>query len=145
MLKNDPGNTRIHRFKTSLPASFWFLLIMVLLSLPGQSFPVVEIWKPDKIAHLMLFGMQAVLLWLALELPRRIRVLRLPPLLFAAIVTSAFGALSEGYQAVFTTRMADPYDIIANAVGVALALGIVRAVGPARLLRTTRRVLRIPD
>ncbi len=137
--------SRSLRIRSSLPAAAWFLIIMVLLSLPGQSFPVVEIWKPDKIAHILLFGTQAVLLWAALEIPQRVRVLRLPPVLFAGLATAVFGALSEGYQAVFTTRMADPYDVIANVIGVALALTIVFALRPARVLHALRFLLRIPD
>ncbi len=120
------------------------MVIMVLLSLPGQSYPIVEIWKPDKIAHVLLFGMQAVLLWIGLEIPRRIRVLRSPPPLFSALATIVFGVLSEGYQAVFTSRMADPYDMIANAVGVLLALAIVFAIRPSRVIRTARSILRLP-
>lgn len=117
---------------------------MTLLSLPGESFPIVEIWKPDKIAHLLLFGMQAVLFWTALEIPLRSPILRIPPIGAAAIVTVLFGVLSEGYQAVFTTRMADPYDMIANGIGVIAALGIVLAVRPARVLFLVRKMLRIP-
>jgi VanZ family protein len=117
---------------------------MTLLSLPGESFPIVEIWKPDKIAHLLLFGMQAVLLWTALEIPLRSSILRIPPIGAAAIVTVLFGVLSEGYQAAFTTRMADPYDMIANGIGVIVALGIVLAVRPARVLFLVRKMLGIP-
>jgi VanZ family protein len=127
-----------------LPAAFWFMVIMVLLSLPGESFPTVEIWKPDKIAHVLLFGMQAVLLWIGLEIPRRIRFLRLPPLPIAAVATVLFGAASEGYQHVFTSRLADPYDVIANVAGVLLALLIVRALHPPRLLGWARSLLRLP-
>lgn len=117
---------------------------MVLLSLPGKSFPVVEIWKPDKIAHLLLFGTQFVLLWIALEIPTRRSFAGITPMQFAAIATIIFGVLSEGYQGAFTTRTADPFDMIANGIGVLCTVGIVLAIRPARVLTFMRKILRIP-
>ncbi|MDX9759369.1 MAG: VanZ family protein [Bacteroidota bacterium] len=128
------------RLATSLPAFLWFLLIMVLLSLPGESFPVVAVWKPDKLAHIALFGMQALLLWVALVLPSAITPLRLTPLLVSGLATILFGIASEVYQALCTTRMADPYDVLANTIGVLLALLAVRLLGPHRLLTPLRSV-----
>jgi VanZ family protein len=136
------SSTRI-RAAAALPAALWFLLIMVLLSLPGESFPTVEFWKPDKIAHILLFGGQAVLLWVALVLPYPGRTHRLRPYLHAGVATASFGILSEWYQAVFTTRAADAYDMVANIIGVILFLLLLRLVGPARLLSPLRRILRI--
>ena len=138
----DSPVSRRARITAALPAFVWFLLIMVLLSLPGESFPVVAIWKPDKLAHITLFGMQAFLLWLALVLPSSVAPLRLPPLVVSGLATMLFGVASEGYQALFTTRMADPFDMIANAIGVLLFLTGVRVIGPERLLPPLRTALR---
>lgn len=135
------GRTRLI---ASLPAALWFLLIMVLLSLPGESFPTLQFWKPDKIVHIILFGTQAVLLYIALSLPRPTSPQGMRPLRFAALATVSFGVLSEGYQAVFTNRAADPFDMLANAVGVALFLFIMRKIGTSRLLSFTHRLLRLP-
>ncbi len=120
---------------------------MVLLSLPGTSFPEVRFWKPDKFAHIGLFGMQAILLWIALAASdpaaRNTRSRMLRQLLLAAIYTILFGALSEYYQDLFTSRLADVYDIIANAIGVALATLAILAFGTERLLLLARRLLRL--
>lgn len=139
------------RLRAFLPAALWFLLIMVLLSLPGSSFPEVRFWKPDKIAHIGLFGMQTLLLWIAIATAHRdtgehtaaAARRRLAPLLIAALWTLLFGALSEYYQDVFTSRLADPYDIIANAIGIAAAVIVVIAAGRERVLRFARRALRM--
>jgi VanZ family protein len=132
------------RLRTALPAALWFVLIMVLLSLPGQSFPNVQFWKPDKLAHLGLFGMQTLLLWFAFVLPAPERRSNTHALAIAAVLTVIFGALSEVYQDVFTSRLADLYDVLANAIGVLLAGIFVYAVKPPRLLRLARRLLRLP-
>jgi VanZ family protein len=116
---------------------------MVLLSLPGSSFPAVRIWQPDKIAHVLLFGMQHVLLWLALELPIPRRIAAMSPLWAAAAFTTAFGVLSEVYQEVATTRLMDPYDMLANALGVALAVVLILLVGRSRLLTAMSRLFRV--
>jgi VanZ family protein len=131
------------RLASALPAAFWFLLIMVLLSLPGESFPTLQFWKPDKIAHILLFGGQAVLLYLALMLPAPIRPRDMDPMRFSLLATILFGVLSEVYQAVFTNRAADPFDAIANAIGAALFLYLLRRIGSERILGFARRLLRI--
>lgn len=159
------------RRRAFLPAALWFLLIMVLLSLPGSSFPEVRFWKPDKIAHIGLFGMQALLLWIGLAAKRGHAASgtehatagavhptagaehaahadtsshrRLAPLLTAALWTLLFGALSEYYQDIFTSRLADAYDILANAIGVAAAVIAVIAAGRERVLHAAQRVLRL--
>jgi hypothetical protein len=145
------------RRRAFLPAALWFFLIMVLLSLPGSSFPEVRFWKPDKIAHIGLFGMQALLLWIALAAKRgdaasgpgptaRVNAGSRPslsPLFTAALWTLLFGALSEYYQDIFTSRLADPYDIVANAIGVAAAVIVVIVLGTERVLSLAHRVLRM--
>ena len=115
---------------------------MVLLSLPGTSFPTFKFWNPDKIAHFLLFGMQFLLLWIAMMLPSPRHRLS-ASLTRASLFTIIFGALSEVYQGVFTSRMADPYDILANAIGVVLTLLAILAVGHARVLRLARWLLRL--
>ncbi|MCZ7554879.1 MAG: VanZ family protein [Bacteroidia bacterium] len=131
------------RLRTALPAVVWFLFIMTLLSLPGTSFPVVRIWQPDKIAHILLFGVQQALLWLALELPLP-RFSSPAKALFASFAaTVAFGILSEVYQDVATSRMLDPYDMIANTVGALLSTGIILGTGTQRVLNRARRLFRL--
>lgn len=133
------------RWRATLPAVFWFLLIMVLLSLPGRSFPVIDIWKPDKLAHVGLFGMQTLLLWIALAFGKRLdRDLRLA-LVRAAGYTVLFSILSEMYQHLFTTRMADIYDVLANWVGIILTFLLVVWIGLRRILGITSATLRLPQ
>lgn len=131
------------RLRTALPAVVWFLFIMTLLSLPGTSFPVVRIWQPDKLAHILLFGAQQALLWLALELPLPRFSSHAKALSVSFAATVAFGILSEVYQDVATSRMLDPYDMIANTVGALLSTGIILGAGTQRVLKHARRVFRL--
>ena len=132
------------RVRATLPAVLWFLLIMVLLSLPGRSFPVIDIWKPDKLAHVGLFGMQALLLWIALAYGKGPdRDLRLA-LVRAVGFTALFAVLSELYQHLFTSRTADIFDVLANWVGIILVFILIVRLGIRRILGWSSTILRLP-
>ena len=119
------------RFK--LPAFGWFFLIMILLSLPGKSLPSVSIWQFDKLVHFVLFFVQALLLWIALELPEPMYERPLQSLITAGVLVALFGAASEVYQHLATDRSADLFDVIANAAGVVTAVAIVISRGAMRV------------
>jgi len=135
-------SAQVNPRRTLIPAAGWFLLIMILLSLPGESFERVRIDLSDKLAHILLFAGQLLLFWIALELPRpRFRSHR-HSLAVAAAFTLLFGLLSEPYQAVFTSRMADPYDAIANGIGVLFA-GLLIRFFPQAILRFAQKFYRL--
>ncbi len=139
-MKNAPA-----RLRATVPAVLWFILIMVLLSLPGKSFPTIQIWRPDKLAHIGLFGMQALLLWVALAFEKQSdRDLR-KALVLAVALTGLFGFLSELYQHIFTTRMADIYDVLANWVGIILVFILIVWTGFRRTLSWAATILRLPE
>ncbi len=142
MTASDPRSIPASRCSASLPALLWALLILVLLSLPGSSFPSVRIWQPDKIAHLLLFGMQMLLLWYALVLPSEQSIWKWNTAMAAWAGTSVFGALSEVYQDLATSRMMDPWDMLANVAGATIALLAIHSIGPTRVLQPARFLLR---
>lgn len=85
----------------------WVLYVMV----PGPGEPLFP--GQDKVGHALLF---AVPFGLALLLRSRLAVL--------GVIGHAL--LSEPLQALFTsTRVPDPWDLVANLVGIALALTLV--------------------
>jgi VanZ family protein len=118
-----------------LPAFAWFALTVVLLSLPGDSFPDIQIWSRDKLAHAGLFGIQAFLLWLALELPRPLVLPHRRALFVAGLATALWGGASEVYQLLCTSRSASVWDALANCVGVTLVLLVLTALGLPRILQ----------
>jgi len=144
-MPTDSEHRSVGRWRSIFPATVWFVFILVLLSLPGTSFPDIRLWKPDKIAHLLLFGVQAFLVWIALELPYRIPRSSTASIIWAASITMVYGISSEIYQEVATTRMADIYDVLANAIGILVFIVAVHIIPPARLLRLARFFLRFPE
>jgi hypothetical protein len=52
-------------FRKFIPAIIWFVLVFVLLCLPGDNLPEIDNWlqslHPDKIVHVFLFGVMSYL------------------------------------------------------------------------------------
>ena len=114
--------TRIH-----LVAIVWTLGILAACSIPGQDLPEIDFFSFDKIAHFTVFaGFGWLWMW-ALQgpLPHRTGYV-----LGAGL---AYAALTELYQGLLPyDRTPDPYDALAN------ALGLLAAVLLYRLLKRER-------
>ncbi|MFN3598095.1 MAG: VanZ family protein [Rubricoccaceae bacterium] len=106
-------------------ATLWTILATVLLLLPGEYIPDASVLGADKLVHAGIFALFAVL-WLAAFPAAPARVL-LVGLLFATGTELLQAAMGSG-------RMADPYDIVANVVGLGLgtaAFAVRRRLQPA--------------
>ena len=106
-------------------APAWTVLILALCSVPGSELPEVRIVAADKLAHLLLFVVFA-LLW----------SWRKPFVGTAAVLLGgvALAAISELYQGwIGLGRIPDPFDALANAAG--LLLGLVLFRRPKRRLK----------
>lgn len=103
-------------------AVLWALAILVLTLMPGSDvpgWPWAERVQLDKFVHAFLFGVQCVLLGLALAQvwPGR----RIGPLALAAVLALCFGGVIELLQeAMGEGRHGDLADLLADAVGVLL-------------------------
>lgn len=108
----------------------WALASMALLLVPVESFPggglVARIfpWGPDKLVHALLFG------GLALLAARSLGLLGAPaPLPLAALAATAWGALAELAQHLVPGRAPEAADLLANALGAALAVAAAACLG----------------
>ena len=108
----------------------WALLILVLCSLPGQSVPDLNLFGLDKLGHFGMFFLGA-LVWSRTWPDRLVQIL---------IVGLAFSVGTEVYQglAPFLSRVADPLDVVADAVGLLAGLAVV--LGLRRRRRTAALV-----
>jgi len=102
------------RHRTAAP--LWTLLIVGLCSIPGTELPDVPVLHLDKLVHLSLFAMFAVL-WLI----RHPRV----GLVYVAIFGAALAIVTEPYQGWLSLgRVPDPFDAVANLVGLAIGIAL---------------------
>ena len=106
-------------------APAWTVLILALCSIPGSELPEVKIVAADKLAHLLLFVVFA-LLW----------SWRKPLVGTAAVLLGglALAVISELYQGwIGLGRIPDPFDAVANSAG--LLLGLILFRRPKRRLK----------
>lgn len=110
-----------------LPALAWAFLTMLLMGLPGTYFPeVTTFWEwltIDKIVHVFIFGIQALLLLFAFDEQYFSGKYRLVFIWLILLVTTLFALSTEVMQVyVFKGRDGNLYDFIADVVGVLTGL-----------------------
>ncbi|GIV59967.1 VanZ family protein [Rhodocaloribacter litoris] len=104
-----------------LLAAGWTILILLLLSLPGESLPDLALLSYDKAGHFVLF---AVLGWLWMAAMTR----PLPARTWWVLTGgSVFAAMSELYQGLLPwQRLPDVYDVLADMLGLFAAVQAYR-------------------
>jgi VanZ family protein len=119
-----------HRWNPWFPPLLWAVVIFVLSSIPGSSYPRASFPGADKIAHFFLYATMGALCARALLLRRTAAAtatpLRTRLLVLAGAVALAtfYGVSDELHQLLVPGRSADWRDALADAVG-ALAGGVV--------------------
>jgi VanZ family protein len=107
-------------FSYFVPAILWALFILMVCLVSPKYIPVVEfnLFAPDKLAHLLLFGLLCQLLaWGSVK--NRLSAHR--DILLAMGITIVYGALIELLQMLMRNgRSADIDDILADAAGAFL-------------------------
>lgn len=108
-------------WRPNLPAFIWAIFALVLCGLPGDNFPeltFLEWLSPDKIAHLVLFGVQCFLLLSGFTKQTSFVTLKKKATLWALSFTISYGILVEILQTyIFVQRNGDVRDAIANSIG----------------------------
>jgi len=108
------------RFQAAWLALGWALVAVVVVGslLPSSSLPTVQVW--DKLEHLAAYGVLAFVFVGALGRAR------------SKTVLWGFLALGAGLEVAQglgdAGRMADPWDMVANTLGVVLGLGLASRV-----------------
>ncbi len=98
-------------------AVLWTVLIVAACSIPGRDLPEMDVVGLDKLVHFTLFAGLGWLWMRALHRPLKKRMWRV---LTAGL---AFAVLTELYQGLLPfDRIPDPYDALANALGLGTAL-----------------------
>lgn len=88
-----------------------------MFSPPSAKPPVFP--HADKLAHAILFGALAYLLWRSFFISGKNRPL------IAGLLASAYGALTELFQLFLPNRHSDFWDFFADVSGVAIAIVII--------------------
>jgi VanZ family protein len=104
-----------------LPAFLWLSVLTGLSVLPGVQLPKVDLFSPDKIGHLVGYG---ILTWLILRALRPPQGGRVPARIgaWACLFAILYGILMEFVQYYFIPgRFYEYDDMMANGAGAAVA------------------------
>jgi VanZ family protein len=108
------------------PALAWAILIFIGSSIPSDAIPKHVVFSQDKLIHMAIYGVLAVLLYRGI---RRRAVTRWDVAAWVTLAVSVvYGASDEFHQHFVPGRTMDMFDLIADAMGAALAIGIARAI-----------------
>jgi|GEM_PF-515564 len=106
-------------FNFCLPALLWMALILLLIGLPGYSFPKNELISTDKFIHFGLFFVHTLLWMQAFRKQNAIPMLRFEAGFYSLVIGILFSGITEILQGfIFIQRSADLMDYFANSVGV---------------------------
>ncbi len=116
----------------------WTLAILVAYSVPATGLPSGTLLQIDKAAHFVMF-LGFGFLWMHAIHPRRPeheRKATSPVRAFALIgIGIGLSVLAELYQSMLPHRAAEPYDAVANILGVAVAVSAFWWWYPSRTAR----------
>ncbi len=109
------------------PSLVWALAILFLTGAPGSYFPtVISFWdwiSPDKIVHIVIFGIQTILVLYAIRWQYLSKSKRLVCTVVILVIVTLFALLTEVLQKyVFIGRHGNVYDFIADFVGVVIGI-----------------------
>jgi len=112
-------------------AILWGLLIVLLLSLPGKIFPKVpdffDLFRPDKIIHLVLFGVYIVLQVRGFRKQDSFPEIRKHAVLISLMIGFLLGAFTELLQRYWIPmRIGSMYDLAADMAGCLLGWWTVK-------------------
>ena len=117
MSPQTAGKSAVSRYG---PVTLWALLILSISSIPDLSTPAHTFKIIDKIAHIIEFGVFGYLLMSAIGVGLVGLWRRRAALVF--FLGMLFGICDEIYQSAVPGRAADPYDVVADTLGVLTAV-----------------------
>lgn len=101
-----------------LPAILWGLTIIILTSIPRLAPPDLGFEMEDKLAHLVVYFIFQGLLIRGMA---RGYFAKGAVILKASLFSLVFGAVDEIHQLFIPGRAGDPFDFIADSIGILLA------------------------
>jgi VanZ family protein len=110
-----------------LPVVLWAGVIFALSAIPGTRLPSLDFPQSDKAVHALLYGVLGALIRRALGRTRSAGTAR-ANLAAAVLIATAYGITDEIHQLWTPHRSADWRDVVADAGGAALGVGMPGAL-----------------
>ena len=113
-------------FKFHFPFILWLLVIFAESSMPGDFYPQVDIVNVDKILHMGIYGLLAMLCYISLIHTEKVNTFTANPLMWTLIIGSLYGVSDEFHQLFVPNRSCDFWDWVADASGVIIAVILIK-------------------
>ena len=130
------SNKRIFLY---LPLGLYWLLIFILTSIPGNHVPIL-FGVSDKIKHFGAYFVLAILLNFTLYIQNRFPLLSKKSFYFTFLITLFYGIIDEVHQIFIPGRAFDWWDLVADVVGSALGIYLVKFVISENSKSVTKKV-----
>jgi len=104
------------------------LIIFVQSSFPSITLPKVEIISADKIVHMGVYGLLAVLCYISLIHLTEKNTFSLSPFSWSFVIASLYGASDEVHQYYVPNRSAEVQDWIADVAGIVIAVLLIKFI-----------------
>ncbi len=103
------------------PAILWAVVIFIASSISHIKLPKIEFIAVDKVVHMGIFYVLAILLYRAFYTPETKNIISMKRLVYSALLSMVYGVLDEVHQLFVQGRQCDIYDMIADSLGGLLA------------------------
>lgn len=130
-MRPGPSGFLVYTF----PAILWAMAIFAGSSIPSEDFPNLLIFTQDKLLHLTAYLGFGVLLERAFRHQTLLRQLARHSKLSAILCAALYGLSDEFHQSFVPGRSMDPWDLLADVLGVVLAMTLLSAYQRFRLRR----------
>ena len=104
------------------------LVIFAESSMPGDFYPKVEIVNADKIVHMGIYGLLALLCYVSFIHYEGSNIFSNSPLTWTIIICSIYGASDELHQLFVPNRSCDIWDWASDTAGAILGVLLIRYV-----------------
>lgn len=101
--------------------------------MPGDFYPKVEIVNADKILHIGIYGLLALLCYISLIHIEIENMFTARPLLWSFLISSAYGALDEFHQLFVPNRSCDIWDWASDTAGALIMVILIKYLLVKRL------------
>lgn len=100
-----------------MPLAFYWLVIFILTSLPGNSIPKMILGFSDKAKHLGAYLVLSFLLNFALHFQNKYKILNKHSARFTLLIISIYGFLDEIHQIFIPGRYFEWFDFLSDLIG----------------------------
>lgn len=109
-------------FFRKLPPWLWALGIFIGSSIPADYLPEFVLLSPDKLLHVVVFLVFAILIYRAIIVQKRSAILSRYPLASTFIISFFYALFDEVHQYFVPGRILDPFDLLADITGAGLGI-----------------------